>query len=90
MTEEGLSKNGMFCFTYYSGEGRNKFGCIPDVRLRRALTQLVLLDENEVVDEDDLPPEDMVTTAAEHFLENREVWGSYLVPGCETTTTWKR
>jgi hypothetical protein len=47
-TETGLYTHGYFAFTYYSGEGKFKMGCIPDVFARRALCQMVLINENEV------------------------------------------
>jgi hypothetical protein len=83
MTEEGLPMHGKFAFTYYSGEGRNKMGCIPNVTLRKALTHLTLIDENEIIDEDAMLPDELVCTAEKHVEENRQVWVSYLVPGCE-------
>jgi hypothetical protein len=82
LSEQGLTTHGKFCFTYYSGEGKNKFGCIPNLKLRRALLQLVLIDENEIIDENDVPPEEYMNTAIVHFDENRAMWHDYLVPGC--------
>ncbi len=80
MTEEGMAAHGKFLFTYYSGEGRNKFGCVPDLPLRKALCQLTLVDENEIIDYDnDSLPEKFVITGAQHFLSNRDVWFNYLL-----------
>jgi hypothetical protein len=80
MTEDGMSAHGKFAFTYYSGEGRNKFGCLPEIALRKALCQLVLLDENEIIDNDrDVLPEQFVNTGASHAQHNRDVWINYLI-----------
>eukprot|EP00981_Chlorochromonas_danica_P010026 scaffold2924_cov165-Ochromonas_danica.AAC.13 len=78
MTESGMSAHGYFAFTYYSGEGKNKNGCIPDVFLRKALTALVLLNENEVYAEDEGMPDVLVNTPAIHYNNNRDVWVNYL------------
>uniref|UniRef100_A0A7S3H981 Uncharacterized protein n=1 Tax=Spumella elongata TaxID=89044 RepID=A0A7S3H981_9STRA len=83
MTEEGMPDHGKFAFTYYSGEGKNKNGCKPNLMLRRALCHLVLIDENEIIDEDDMLPDELVCTAETHLEQNRQVWTTYLVPGCD-------
>jgi hypothetical protein len=72
----------MFTSTYYSGEGRNKHGCVPNVPLRKALCQLVLIDENEIMHEDEICM-DPQNHAIEHFEANRQQWSEYLVPGCD-------
>lgn len=82
-TEEGLPQHGKFAFTYYSGEGRNRNGCIPNIQLRKALIHLTLIDENEIVDEGEFLPDDLVCTAEQHFEENRKVWLEYLVPATD-------
>jgi len=79
MTDEGLATHGKFCFTYYSGEGRNKFGCIPNMELRRALLQMVLIDENEVVEEDESMPDEYVNTGITHYEQNRDIWLTLLL-----------
>ncbi len=79
MTEDGMSAHGKFAFTYYSGEGKNKYGCVPDLPLRRALCQLVLLDENEIIDEDEVLPDEFVNTAITHSENHRDVWVNYLI-----------
>mmetsp|Transcript_29157 Transcript_29157/g.40054 ORF Transcript_29157/g.40054 Transcript_29157/m.40054 type:complete len:253 (+) Transcript_29157:68-826(+) len=79
MTDEGLATHGKFCFTYYSGEGRNKFGCIPNMELRRALLQLVLIDENEVVEEDESMPDEYINTGITHYEQNRDMWLTLLL-----------
>ena len=79
-TEEGLPAHGKFAFTYYSGEGRNKAGCVPNVMLRKALTHMTLIDENEIIDESEMLPDELVCTAEQHFEENRRVWMEYLIP----------
>jgi len=80
MTEAGIYTHGYFGFTYYSGEGKNKCGCIPNIQLRKALTVLTLINENEIIDEgESYPlPEDYVTTAKVHYQRNMDVWLSYL------------
>ncbi|RYH24941.1 hypothetical protein EON65_16165 [archaeon] len=79
MTEQGMSAHGYFAFTYYSGEGKNKCGCVPDIYLRRALTGLVLIDENEIVAEDESMPEALINTTAIHYERNKDLWINYLV-----------
>jgi hypothetical protein len=78
MTAAGMSVHGYFAFTYYSGEGRNKNGCCPDLFLRKALTAFVLIDENEIVAEDKSMPETLVNTAARHYEHYRDVWVNFL------------
>ena len=68
MTDDGLYTHGYFGFTYYSGEGRNKFGCIPNMVLRRALLQL---------DED--VPDEYMNTGASHYEDNRDIWHTLLL-----------
>jgi len=82
MTEDGMPKHGKFAFTYYSGEGKNLSGCIPNVRLRKAFTVLTLVNENEIINEDDLLPEDYICSAEKHFEYHRTTWDEFLVPGC--------
>lgn len=79
MTDEGLYTHGYFCSTYYSGEGRNKFGCVPNMTLRRALLQMVLIDENEVVDEDEAIPDEYMNTGTIHYEQNTEIWHTLLL-----------
>jgi hypothetical protein len=78
MTESGMYTHGYFGFTYYSGEGRNKFGCIPDIPLRKALTPITLVNENEIIDEGEQLPEEYICTAKTHYQRNMDVWLSYL------------
>lgn len=78
MTEAGMSAHGYFAFTYYSGEGKNKSGCVPDLFLRKALTAMVLIDENEIVAEDAGMPETLINTASTHYENYRDVWANYL------------
>lgn len=79
MTDDGLYTHGYFGFTYYSGEGRNKFGCIPNMVLRRALLQLALIDENEVLDEDEDVPDEYMNTGASHYEDNSDIWHTLLL-----------
>lgn len=44
----------------------------------------------QVIDEDELPPDDPRSTGAEHFNDHRSVWGEYLVPGCEQFSTFRK
>jgi hypothetical protein len=52
--ERGLPKNGFFSVIYYSGEGLGKNGCKADILWRKALLQMVLIDELDVKDEDEV------------------------------------
>jgi hypothetical protein len=49
LTDNGLHKRGIVYFTYYGGSGRGLYDCRPNVGLRRALLQLVLINEEDVV-----------------------------------------
>eukprot|EP00981_Chlorochromonas_danica_P004264 scaffold859_cov234-Ochromonas_danica.AAC.13 len=49
MTEDGLPNKGIWAATYYAGEGKNKGGCKPMVKFRKALLQLVLIDEEDLL-----------------------------------------
>ncbi len=51
MTENGLPKKGFWVTTYFSGGGKNSKGCKPVAKFRKALLQLVLIDEEEVTRE---------------------------------------
>lgn len=56
--------HGKLVFTYYSGEGRNKSGCVPDVFLRKALCAMTVIDEEAATrDEDAEVPLDEGTPA---------------------------
>lgn len=81
MTEAGLAAHGKFAFTYYSGEGRNRSGCFPDVTLRKALCHFTLIDENEIIDENGIIPNELVCTAEKHYAQNRDAWEDYLLTG---------
>jgi hypothetical protein len=52
-TEEGMPIHGKLVFTYYSGEGRNKSGCVPDVFLRQALCAMTVIDEDAAIRDED-------------------------------------
>jgi hypothetical protein len=52
LTEEGMTTRGVLCVTYYSGEGKGKRGCRPNVGFRKSLLALVLINEDEIVEED--------------------------------------
>lgn len=78
MSEEGMPIHGKLVFTYYSGEGKGKFGCLPDVFVRKALCAMVLVDENDVIDEEDSVPDVLTNTAEKHYARNKDVWISYL------------
>eukprot|EP01039_Chlorochromonas_danica_P019613 gene19613-23769_t len=45
--------HGKLVFTYYSGEGRNKSGCVPDVFLRQALCAMTVIDEDAAIRDED-------------------------------------
>eukprot|EP01038_Epipyxis_sp_PR26KG_P006330 gene6330-8716_t len=81
MTNEGLPTHGKFIFTFYSGEGKGKLGCSPDLLARHALMQLVLLDENELITEDEFPPDVPNNSAVKHYKKgsNADVWENYLL-----------
>ncbi len=51
MTEDGLPQRGIVNIQYFSGEGKKKFGCSPNVDFRLSLLKLVLIEEKELVEE---------------------------------------
>eukprot|EP01031_Cornospumella_fuschlensis_P028761 gene28761-34722_t len=74
-----MPNKGIWVATYYAGEGCNKKGCKPVVKFRKALLQLVLVDEEDMLPEktkegDILPP--LVGTMAIHA--NPAIWVGYL------------
>ena len=88
-TEEGMPIHGKLVFTYYSGEGRNKSGCVPDVFLRQALCAMTVIDEDAAIrDEDAEVPldDDEVSSGGKrrqragelHYQQNKDIWISYL------------
>jgi hypothetical protein len=79
LTDDGLATHGKFAFTFYSGEGGNKSGYAPNILLRRALLQVVLIDENEVVDEDEPLPDEYMNSGAIHYEQSKDVWLSLLI-----------
>jgi hypothetical protein len=50
LTEEGYGTRGFLTLYYFSGDGKGLKGCQPDIKLRLALSMLVLAD----------PPADLV------------------------------
>jgi hypothetical protein len=92
-TLEGLPKKGNLGITFYSGGGEESDGCKANAVVRRALMQLVLVDEGAFdknpLDADDLAvvdlEEQVAPNSAIKLLKNdaaRKMWDSYLVPGC--------
>ena len=75
---EDLPWRGLFQFTYYSGDNVGKRGCAPIVQLRRALTHMVLIDENEVYDEDTVAANTRVNSLERHAKRKRDRWDDYL------------
>lgn len=51
LTEDGMPMRGLVNITYYSGEGAGKKDCKPYVAFRKALLNLVLINEDEIVEE---------------------------------------
>jgi hypothetical protein len=54
LTDEGMTTRGVLCVTYYSGEGKGKRGCRPNIGLRKSMLALVLINEDEIMEEDAL------------------------------------
>lgn len=48
-SEKSIPTEGVVGFTYYCGEGKFLYGCVPVMPFRRALLQMVLIDERNVV-----------------------------------------
>lgn len=90
-TEDGMPIHGKLVFTYYSGEGRNKSGCVPDVFLRKALCAMTVIDEEAATrDEDAEVPLDEDATGKKtqragekHYQENKDIWINYLSVAAE-------
>lgn len=70
MTEEGMPRKGVLDCTYYAGEGKCKNGCKPHVKFRKALLQLTLLEEEEVVSEVDRDNEKEVTLVGPAYIQS--------------------
>lgn len=51
MTEDGLPNKGLWVATYYSGDGVRKRNCKPVTKFRKALLQMVLIDEEDCIPE---------------------------------------
>lgn len=79
MTHDGLPDHGYFIFTYYSGEGKGKLGCNPNLNARKALMHLTLVDENELIDEDAMMVSELVNSSVAHYVANQTVWDEYLL-----------
>jgi Ca2+-binding EF-hand superfamily protein len=76
---DGLNWHGLFQFTYYSGDNVGKFECKPIPVLRKALTHLVLVDENDVFDEDSAPPITPANSLKIHYRRKQDRWDDYLL-----------
>lgn len=70
MTEEGMPKKGVIDCTYYAGEGKCKNGCKPHVKFRKALLQLVLIEEEEIISELDRDNEKEVTLVGISYIQS--------------------
>jgi hypothetical protein len=90
LTEKDMPIHGIVCLSYYSGDNVGNLGCVAIPLVRKALTQLVLIDENEVYDESDPCMVDrdgqyiaqvFVNSALKHYQvskNNAAVWSEYL------------
>lgn len=80
MTEDGIPNHGLFASTYYAGEGKGKNGCKPATKFRRALLNLVLIEEEEVISELDRENEVVVQPLGPAFItaSNPSLWLGYL------------
>lgn len=68
LSEEGLPNKGIWNATYYSGEGKGKTGCKPVVKLRKAMLNLVLIEEEEVITENERDSESKVNCVGPPFI----------------------
>jgi Ca2+-binding EF-hand superfamily protein len=92
-TLDGLPTKGNLGLTFYSGGGEEKDGCKPNKAVRRALMQMLLVDENhfdkDPLEEEghivDLHAEEHLKNSAKKVLTNenaRKMWNTYIWPGC--------
>lgn len=51
LIDESMPKRGLLNITYYSGQGKGKLGCNPNVAFRKSLCKLVLVKERDLVPE---------------------------------------
>jgi len=81
LTEEGMPMRGLVNVTYYSGEGKGKKGCKPYVTFRKALLNLVLINEDEIVSEGlRSKPPPHVSPGDRAFQKHITLWENYLAP----------
>mmetsp|Transcript_26686 Transcript_26686/g.57538 ORF Transcript_26686/g.57538 Transcript_26686/m.57538 type:complete len:262 (+) Transcript_26686:133-918(+) len=81
LTEEGMPARGLLNITYYSGEGMRKRACRPYISFRKALLNLVLIREEEIVAEGlrSQPPAP-VQAGDKAFAKHLVLWDTYLCP----------
>ena len=84
LTEEGLPMRGVLDVTYFSGEGKGKRGCKPNIPYRKSLTYLCLIDEGELVSSSSsMVLTEMKRTTMEGYITlkaNQMFWSTYLAP----------
>lgn len=81
LTEDGMPMRGLLNITYYSGEGKRKNGCRPYIGFRKALLNLVLINEDEIVQEDlRSKPPPLLLPGDKAFQRHFNTWDNYLAP----------
>jgi len=86
LTEDGLPTKGVLDVTYFSGEGKGRRGCRPNVPYRKSLSYLCLIDEREMIQPNSSPTTmltDVKRAAMEGYTSmkaNQLFWSQYLAP----------
>lgn len=83
----GLPERGYMGVQYYAGEGKRLRGCVPHVRLRKALLHLVNIREEDVHKEVDEKEEtvgpgavkEIVLPGVQYISQNDVTWRKYLL-----------
>ena len=74
-----MPKRGIITVEYYSGGGTLQRECKPEIRFRKALLQLVRVDEEVLVPEDEDKIEEDKLVGLQHFKNYSDMWYSLLI-----------
>jgi len=85
LTDDGMAKKGVLSFTYYSGEGKGLRGCESVVAMRKALLNLVSVDEKDIQQDSsgevsNSNTENSLLPGEQYLINNKDRWMHYFYP----------
>ena len=87
LSEEGMPCRGILTLNYYSGQGKGRKGCKPNISFRKSLLLMTLIEEWEIVEEgfrERLPKKPI---GEAYMFNNSSRWKQYLGSIVDLTRT---